>query len=419
MNQLIYIIELLAIFQCIHCVYGRKVKINILNVSIFGVMMVVINLANANFGVIGYSILMYAVLAFYCVCAFRSNFKETIINMVLYIILISSIQFICCIPSLYFIKDNLKLSMLIADMLFLIMSIYVLPRLEIHKLAKWALKKNIIFYISIGYIFLFISIMLLQIKALGSIDMENVFFLIPLVIFSILICRQWSKYQVFYEQKEKELEIYVKDKQSFNSLIKKIRLKNHEVNNHIMSIIAMHYTINTYDELVKAQKDYCNYINLGKEYNALLLLSNSVISGFLHEKFICIESKGIKVMCTVSVQNYDPVIPEYIMVEILGILLDNAMEAVEDIADKIIDVAIVQNDKGYEYIVRNRFRFVHNEEIIRWFDYEESTKGEGRGLGLYHLKELCKEWNCTIKCSNEKIHEKNWIEFRIGTGRKG
>lgn len=42
-----------------------------------------------------------------------------------------------------------------------------------------------------------------------------------------------------------------------------------------------------------------------------------------------------------------------------------------------------------------------------------SSKGINRGIGLYHVKELCEEWNCNIFCENIEIEGKNWIQFDL------
>ena len=54
------------------------------------------------------------------------------------------------------------------------------------------------------------------------------------------------------------------------------------------------------------------------------------------------------------------------------------------------------------------FRRKIYDEILEWFQLEKSEKGRGRGLGLYHLKCLCNDWNCDIQCGNTEIDKNNW-----------
>ena len=100
------------------------------------------------------------------------------------------------------------------------------------------------------------------------------------------------------------------------------------------------------------------------------------------------------------------------------ILLDNAAEAVLEggFESKII-FEITQTQSGYEYVVRNPYRYVPYEELESWFKYEKSSKGDNRGLGLYHLKTICAEWNCTITYRNVEFDNLTWIEFKVRTDR--
>ena len=183
--------------------------------------------------------------------------------------------------------------------------------------------------------------------------------------------------------------------------------------------MALHYTKTNYDDLVCAQREYCDRIMEENKYNALLSLGNNVLIGFLYEKFVCIEKQGIEILCKIGVKEYAPIIPDYYLIEALGILLENAVEAVKqsDLPKKI-EVIISEKEMGYEYIVRNPFYHVTFEEIQQWFEFEHSTKGKERGLGLHHLREMCTEWDSAIGCSIIEQEDINWIEFVLETGRK-
>lgn len=95
----------------------------------------------------------------------------------------------------------------------------------------------------------------------------------------------------------------------------------------------------------------------------------------------------------------------------LGILFDNAMEALKNSHIKVISFEICELENGYEFSVRNPFPYVPYDEIIEWFKIDRSEKGSGRGIGLYHLKCLCEEWHSEIESRNVEIEQDNWIAF--------
>ena len=100
----------------------------------------------------------------------------------------------------------------------------------------------------------------------------------------------------------------------------------------------------------------------------------------------------------------------------LGILFDNAVEALKGSSEKVISFEVYELSDGYEFTVKNPFRYASYDEISQWFQLEKSEKGVGRGLGLYHLKRLCEEWKCDIVCRNEEIEQSNWIVFTLKMG---
>lgn len=71
---------------------------------------------------------------------------------------------------------------------------------------------------------------------------------------------------------------------------------------------------------------------------------------------------------------------------VVGILLDNAIEAAEKCDKPSIKVGIINKEKSVLIVIINSV----NEEVPIYKIYQKgfSTKGENRGLGLYNLKEI-------------------------------
>ena len=127
------------------------------------------------------------------------------------------------------------------------------------------------------------------------------------------------------------------------------------------------------------------------------------------------EADGIDVNYKVGVQIKNCSVPIYHLIEILGILLDNALEAVKDTTwDKTVYFILAEKENMYQFSVQNRAQYISYSDIERLFQLGWSEKGAGRGIGLYHVKCLCDEYNCDIGCKNIEMNEENWIEFDLG-----
>lgn len=416
----IYIIEILSILQCIHCIYGTRLKVNMgLLVTIVSLWLTM-EITNKYSVVFEGTFTMHSILIIYCILVFGRHVKELIINTALFLIIGTITQLAFTMIVIVIFPEDILVRTLIADVCVLIFNMLILPLIHLDKLAKWSLNKNFVLYGSCGYVLIIIIQLLIKIRIVEGINVGFYFTMIPLIICIYLLAKQWRVYQEFYEHEKSELQIYRDDKQKFAGLISKIRQRQHEINNHITAIIALHYTTKTYEELVNKQNEYCNHIVSENKFDSLLRLYNSILPGFLIDKFKNIESKGISIDCIVTVDQYKSIIPEYYLVEMLGILLDNATEAIENgNYGKKLYFEILQNGTEYGFTVRNPYQYVTSEEIETWFLFEKSSKGIDRGIGLYHLKCLCIEWNCLLVCKNLQISENNWIEFKIIIDSKG
>jgi len=71
-----------------------------------------------------------------------------------------------------------------------------------------------------------------------------------------------------------------------------------------------------------------------------------------------------------------------IVCQIIGILLDNAIEAALDVDEKELYVAIVKNQSSKVFLIKNTWR-KQDVSINKLFELGFSTKTEGRGVGLY------------------------------------
>ena len=75
----------------------------------------------------------------------------------------------------------------------------------------------------------------------------------------------------------------------------------------------------------------------------------------------------------------------------LGILMDNAIEAASMSQEKHLRIALFKNQNGVTFVVENTCP----EDLLpihEMYEEKKSTKGSSRDLGLYHYKEMAKAY---------------------------
>ena len=133
------------------------------------------------------------------------------------------------------------------------------------------------------------------------------------------------------------------------------------------------------------------------EINNLNILSPSVINEpavycLLTNKYYLAESKGITVNLEIFIDLRELRIKIYEFTRILGILMDNAIEAASECNEKIINVAIRKDfhSERQLLIIENTYL---NKQIDTEKIYEKgySTKEHNTGIGLWEVRTILKK----------------------------
>lgn len=138
----------------------------------------------------------------------------------------------------------------------------------------------------------------------------------------------------------------------------------------------------------------CNTIN------NLNILSPSVINepaiySLLTNKYHLAESKGITVNLEIFIDLRELRIKVYEFTRILGILMDNAIEAAKECNKKIINVAIRKDfhSERQLLIIENTYMNNMNKDVDTEKIYEKgySSKEHNTGIGLWEVREILKK----------------------------
>ncbi|PTI57072.1 accessory regulator AgrC [Staphylococcus xylosus] len=199
--------------------------------------------------------------------------------------------------------------------------------------------------------------------------------------------------QIQYKRNMQEIENYYK----YTLQIEKI---NHEMRKFRHDYVNILSTLSDFirEEDMEGLRDYFHSEILpmqdSMQMNAIKIngienLHVREIKGLLTTKILQAQEKNIRISIEVpeSIEKID--MPIINLSRVIGILLDNAIEASEKInEEQLIRIAFIKNeDTSVTFIVMNKCE-PDMPKVHTLFQENFSTKGKNRGLGLSTLKEL-------------------------------
>ncbi len=412
------LLEALSVVFCLYYLYGEKFKLDIETTSFLATDMIIMTAINYYDLPKIYTMIIYPVIAIYCGMKYGFKLKAFLINLVLCVILVGGIQIIVMIP-MYYILSIFNISMmqlLIDNTITFLIVLFILPKCRLKRLTNYLQSKEDLLIISSTICLAITAFCIVAFKEFKLLELHQTILLFGCIIFIFVLNGQLNRYKMKSTEFETELKIHKLYADSFQSLIDTIRLKQHEFDNHISTIYSQHYMYDTYEALVNEQKNYCEQIRKENRFNKLLTKGNPVIISFLYGKLMEIDKKGINVTYQISINNLEIGVPIHKIVEILGNLLKNAVEAIEktDNANEIF-ILMIETEDIFEIEVRNESPYIDPNKISTFFTKGYSEKGKGRGMGLYNVQTICNEYMLHIYPENKDINGKNWLSFKISS----
>ena len=224
---------------------------------------------------------------------------------------------------------------------------------------------------------------------------------------------RWIKQKEISRERERDLQIHKSYYDSFTKLVEEIRERQHDYKNHIQAVYNLYY-INEIDEkIVQERNIYCQELRDFDRYSGLLKCNNTIIAGFLYGKFMEAERMNVEVRFSVGFSREYFSIPLYIIIEVIGIILDNAIEAVLELHEKVVCFECVEYMDTFKISCKNEVIGMDATDFIMLFEDSKSTKGKDRGIGLRKLKKYSKLYGYTINVEDEKDGDKSYIIITI------
>lgn len=195
-------------------------------------------------------------------------------------------------------------------------------------------------------------------------------------------------------------------------LIEQVRARQHDFNNQMMAVSAAISSANDLREAQESVSLLLQNIRLDSADKELLKCDSKVISGVLFGKMKQAELRRVCVNVTVAGAFLHRSLSEADWVEVIAVLLDNAIEAASS-GDTVFVKAAEESGK-LRFSVSNPHSPLSNIEFMQMFRRGWSTKQEsGHGYGLHNVRQIVERHGGKIVTGNERLMEIPYITIGI------
>lgn len=327
---------------------------------------------------------------------FKENMIKTIISSIMAYIILMIADFISSLFFLYVTNLDTLRSVwyfrIISNSAIAFISIGLISIPPITKKCKYFIERIKDCRISIISAFFILLIVIILITYSLSKDSKldisyfaNIFIILYLILFCYIFINENNQYNKLNDEYD-NLFKYI---QVFEDWIEKEQLNRHEYRNQLSSLRCMTKEKKLKDKIDSILLDNINITN--DTVNQLKPIPNGGLKGLLYYKISVAESKKIHIELDISMKkaNLIQTMSEDNMktlCRLIGIYLDNAIEATLETRKKILSIEIYDFDDDINIVITNTFN--NKNDISRRNEKDYTTKGEGHGKGLYLAKKL-------------------------------
>lgn len=378
----------------------EKFKYNFKNI-VFAIILAFLFLLNKKFNIVVSSVLTSIILLLlFSKIIFKNNIRNTIVYALTYYLILSVYDFIF---SFFFywlnaiIDPDLSQNYLIMGGFTLLITFLTSLFCKLKFVRKFSdliinlSKNNYVNVLVISLIILFIVI--LSTKLSLEYDYEKFLFnLLLLSVFLFFIVFAFIKNHLAQKEKQ-EKETLLEFISEYEKIIDENRINKHEMLNNL--IILRSFEDKNTEEYNKVLDDLIvTYDNNSDACIKNISKLPTGLKGILYYKINDMRNKNINLNVNISKRVSSPLeklpLDEYVILSrIIGIVMDNALEASIKSKEKFVMIEVFEQNDNVIIIIENSYNNKVNVNDLKKKNF--STKGKSRGLGLYIANILLKK----------------------------
>lgn len=253
-----------------------------------------------------------------------------------------------------------------------------------------AKNRKVIFYATLNLIFLLFIIIVVwdsdKAYMMDSIFMISVSFLLWSIINIVMVVQHLA-----YNNQKRKLQVHEEYMPIIDGLVDEVRSIQHDHHHHLHTMYGL-AEVSSSETLKDDMIAYLErIINVNKQSNRLINMENKFVAALLYTKIKDAKSKDV--MIDIKIRRQGKLdMPSYELVEVLGNLIDNAIEASQkskEMYRENVIVAFNADDKFGYITVSNKIPKGSSVNIGKMFKNGFTTKEEaGHGYGLRKVANL-------------------------------
>lgn len=286
--------------------------------------------------------------------------------------------------------------------------------IPLHKIYEAISRWNILMLLVIinSFLVLFTVVIYARLKTENFISN----YLIIVGIMLILIVANVGEIYHYFRQKEqrKHVEVYEEYLPIIEGLIEQVRIRQHDYHNKLQSIHALAYVYEDFESLKEALLETTEHDMLPDFEMNLLKLNMHLVSGFLFSKIRQADKEGKELHLDIEQYVIRTTCTEYQIIECLGILIDNAIEATDEGGSILAKIG--SQDGKLVFEIKNAGPHLTPEFCKNIFKKGYSTKKNdvnNHGIGLYKLNRMVKEHEGKLILENVDVNQTEYISFGL------
>ena len=196
-----------------------------------------------------------------------------------------------------------------------------------------------------------------------------------------------------------------------------LRTQRHDFLNHLQVV----YSLIEMEEYGEANEYIEQVYGRITAVSRVMKTANPAVNALLQVKVAACEKAGVKVDVSITSkwESLENTMPDWEMCKVLSNLIDNAVDAMEDLpaGKKRLVIALGENVKQYTFRVENTGVGIPVEIRERIFAPGFTTKGDGHGMGLHIVRRTLRERGGDISVQSD-VKQTSFAGWLPKTDRK-
>lgn len=178
-----------------------------------------------------------------------------------------------------------------------------------------------------------------------------------------------------------------------------LRAQRHDFLNHLQVV----YSLIEMEEYQEANRYIDKVYGAITSVSRVLKTASPAINALLQVKLDACEKQGIRVTLNINSAWKELPMPAWEMCKVLSNLIDNAMDAMEDMPQekRHLVLTLTEDVRSYRFSVANTGPEIPEEMRPRIFEAGVTTKSDGHGMGLYIVRDTLRHSGGDIALTQE------------------